>query len=115
MIGICAIYYLGCVQKTASGIFVSATNEGKRTIARQDAVVARLAKEDHDCRLAQQLLTEFETALASHISDPATALLAELAALFVSQKSERASVEGVRPKRIGAANQGNLKSNRAVS
>jgi hypothetical protein len=41
---------------------------------------ARLAKDGHDWRLAQELLTNFETTLAAHIADR-DRICAELAAM----------------------------------
>jgi hemerythrin len=43
--------------------------EGENTVVRQRELVARLAKKRLDHRLAQKLLIEFETMLASHMAD----------------------------------------------
>jgi hemerythrin len=44
-------------------------SEGENTVARQRRVVTELSKDGHDSRLAQELLTQFETAQAAHIAD----------------------------------------------
>jgi len=54
--------------------------EGEDHVARQRDLVAELAKDGHDQRLAQELLNQFETTLASHIADR-DRIRAELAAM----------------------------------
>jgi hypothetical protein len=44
-------------------------SEGKAHVARQREIVAELAKDGHDQRLAQETLHQFETTLGSHIAD----------------------------------------------
>jgi hemerythrin len=43
--------------------------EGKRHIANQRDLIARLKEQGHDTRFAQNLLEQFELVLASHIAD----------------------------------------------
>lgn len=41
--------------------------EGKRTIARQEQLVAELDRDGHDTAMAMALLREFQVSLAAHI------------------------------------------------
>jgi hypothetical protein len=43
--------------------------QGEDIVARQREIVAELANDHHDVRLAQELLTLFETTQALHIAD----------------------------------------------
>jgi hypothetical protein len=54
--------------------------EGEDIVARQREIVAELAKDHHDVRFAQELLTLFETTQALHIADR-DRIQAELAAM----------------------------------
>jgi hypothetical protein len=44
-------------------------SDGEHTVARQREIVAKLVKDGHDSRMAQELLTQFEQSQAIHVAD----------------------------------------------